>query len=165
MKDELRRKYMPPSFSAYLMDEWYQYTQGNKLTKKYVTKFDKFLIRYNTLNVEGQDQILFRFKVGLRGNLRTELLVRGITELKATHVLVQDLDSLGLITTLGVLIQNQMRLELHPLNSSIGLIPKISHIGMTSRTRVLNGTTKAKAPRFPKLVPQPNATNVKDMDI
>ena len=26
MKDELRGKYVPPSFSAYLMDEWDQYT-------------------------------------------------------------------------------------------------------------------------------------------
>jgi len=30
MKDELKGKYVPPSFSDHLMDKWHQYTQGNK---------------------------------------------------------------------------------------------------------------------------------------
>jgi len=29
IKDELEGKYVPPSFSARLMDKWYRYTQGN----------------------------------------------------------------------------------------------------------------------------------------
>ena len=69
MKDELREKYVPPSFSACFMDEWYQYTQGNKSAKEYVTKFDEFLIRCNTLNIERHAQILSRFRAGLRGDL------------------------------------------------------------------------------------------------
>jgi len=34
MKDELKGKYVTPSFSDCLMDKWHQYTQGNKLTKE-----------------------------------------------------------------------------------------------------------------------------------
>ena len=33
MKEELEIKYVSPSFSARLMDNWHQYTQGNKSTK------------------------------------------------------------------------------------------------------------------------------------
>ena len=40
MKEELETKYASPSFSAHLMDNWHQYTQGNKSAKKYVEKFD-----------------------------------------------------------------------------------------------------------------------------
>ena len=69
MKDELREKYVPPSFSTCLMDEWHQYTQGNKSTKEYVTKFDKFLIRCNTPNNEGHAQIFSRFRAELRDDL------------------------------------------------------------------------------------------------
>ena len=47
-KDELKGKYVSLSFSDCLMDKWYQYTQDNKSTKKYVIKFDEFLIRCNT---------------------------------------------------------------------------------------------------------------------
>jgi len=56
------------------MDNWHQYTQGNKSAKEYVEKFDEFLIRCSTLHKEGETQILSRFKVGLRDDLRTELL-------------------------------------------------------------------------------------------
>ena len=58
-----------------------------------------------------------------------------------------------------------MRLELHHLHGSIGLVPKTPNIGITSRARVFNGITKAKVLSFPKLVPQSNATNAKVMDI
>ena len=75
------------------MDKWHQYNQGNKLAKEYVTKFDEFLIRCNTCSKEGQAQILSRFKAGLREDLRTELLVRGVTELEKTYTIIQDLDS------------------------------------------------------------------------
>ena len=45
MKEELKTKYVPPSFSARLKDNWHQYTQGNKSVKEYVEKFDEFIIR------------------------------------------------------------------------------------------------------------------------
>jgi len=75
------------------MDNKHQNTQGNKSVKKYVEKFDEFLIRYSTLHKEGEAQILFRFRVGLKDVLRTELLARGVNELEAAYALVQDLDS------------------------------------------------------------------------
>ena len=92
MKDELREKYVLAPFSAYLVDEWHQYTQGNKSAKECVAKFDEFLIRCNTLTTEGQAQIFSRLRAGLRGDLLTELLVRGVTELKIAYALVRDLD-------------------------------------------------------------------------
>ena len=54
MKEELKVKYVPPLFSVRLMDNWHQYTKDNKSTKKYVEKFDEFLIRCRTLHKEGE---------------------------------------------------------------------------------------------------------------
>ena len=75
------------------MDNWHQHTQGHKSAKEYVEKFDKFLIRCSTLHKESEAQILSRFRVGLRDDIQTELLVRGVNELEAAYALVQDLDS------------------------------------------------------------------------
>jgi len=85
MKEELETKYVPPPFSARLMDNWHQYTQSNKSIKEYVDKFDEFLIRCNNLYKEGEAQIFFsRFRAGFRDDLRTELFARGVNELEAT---------------------------------------------------------------------------------
>ena len=54
MKNEVKGKYVPPSFSDCLMNKWHQYTQNNKSTKKYVAKFDEFLIICNTFSKEGK---------------------------------------------------------------------------------------------------------------
>ena len=102
MKDELKGKYVPPSFSARLMDKWHRYTQGNKSAQEYVEKFDEFLIRCNALNTEGQAQIMSRFRAGLREELRTELLAREITKLEKAYALVQDLDATSLVLFLSV---------------------------------------------------------------
>ena len=93
MKEVLETKYVPPSFNARLMNNWHQHTQGNKSAKGYVEKFKEFLIRCSTLHKEGEAQILSRFRAGLRDDLRTKLLVRGVNELEAAYALVQDLDS------------------------------------------------------------------------
>ena len=93
MKGEFGGKYVPPSFSARLMDKWHRYTQGNKSTQKYVKKFDEFLIRCNALNTEEQAQILSRFRAGLWDDLWTELLAHEITELGKAYSLVQDLNA------------------------------------------------------------------------
>ena len=58
MKDELRGKYVPPSFSACLMYEWHQCTQRNKLAKEYMAKFDLSSDGIPlTVNTEGQAQM------------------------------------------------------------------------------------------------------------
>jgi len=93
MKEELKIKYVTPSFSAHLMDNWYQYTQGNKSAKEYAEKLDEFLVRCGILHKERKAQILSEFRVGLRDDLRSELLAIGVTELEAAFALVQDLDS------------------------------------------------------------------------
>jgi len=66
MKDELKGKYVPPSFSDRLMDKWHQHNQGNKSAKEYIAKFDEFLIRCSISSKKGQAQILSRFRAGLR---------------------------------------------------------------------------------------------------
>jgi len=93
MKNELRRKYVSPSFSVSPMDKWHRYTQGNKSAQEYMENFDEFLIRCNALNTEGQSQILSTFRAGLRDDLRTEFLAREITKLEKAYMLVQDLDA------------------------------------------------------------------------
>jgi len=101
MKDELKGKYAP-LFSDRLMDKWYQCTQGNKSVKEYVIKFNEFLIRCSAFSKEGQAQILSKFKAVLREDLRTELLIRGVTEFEKAYTIVQDLDSLKCNSTLRV---------------------------------------------------------------
>jgi len=54
MKEELERNYVPPSFSARLMNNWHQHTQGNKSAKEYVEKFNEFFIRCSTLHTEDE---------------------------------------------------------------------------------------------------------------
>ena len=82
LKDDLKGKYVPPSFSARLIDKWHRYTQGNKSAQEYMEKFDEFLIRCNFINTEGQTQIMSRFRAGLGDDLRTELLAREIPSSK-----------------------------------------------------------------------------------
>ena len=65
MKDELKGKYVPPSFSARLMDKWHRYTQGNKSAQEYVEKFDEFLIRCNAFSMKDN----LKFYLGLEPDL------------------------------------------------------------------------------------------------
>jgi len=88
MKKELETKYVPPLFSARLMDNWPQYTQGNKSAKENVEKSIEFLIRCSTLHRKGEAQILSRFRASLRDDLRT----RRVNELETAYALVQNLD-------------------------------------------------------------------------
>ena len=78
MKDELKGKYVPPYYYG-LLDKWHWITQGNKSIKKYVTKFDEFLTRYNILGIESGVQVFSQFRDGLRVDLEYELWNRGIT--------------------------------------------------------------------------------------
>jgi len=87
MKEELETKYVPLIFSYHLMDNWHQYTQGNKSAKEYVAKFDEFSIKCSTINKEGQIQILSKFRVRLREDLRAELFARGVTQLGKDYAL------------------------------------------------------------------------------
>ena len=75
------------------MNKWHRCTQGNKSAQEYVEKFDEFLIKCNATNTEGQAQIMYMFRAGLRDDLRTELLAREVTELEKAYALVQDLDA------------------------------------------------------------------------
>jgi len=91
MKKELERK-CHHRLVLVLWTIGIKHAQGNKSANEYVENFDEFLIRCSTLHREGKVQILSRFKAGLRDDLRTELLGRGVNELEAVYALVQDLD-------------------------------------------------------------------------
>jgi len=82
MKDNLRDKYMPSSYCDRLFDKWHRFTQGTKSAKDYVAQFDEFLIWCNALGTESDIQVLSQFRVGLREDLRTELLAIRVTELE-----------------------------------------------------------------------------------
>ena len=92
MKDELKKNFVPPSYYARLLDMRHQFSQSNESTNECVAKFDEFFIRCNVLVTEYKAQILSRFRAGLREDLRTKLLARGVTEIERAYALVQDLD-------------------------------------------------------------------------
>jgi len=54
--------------------------QDIKSAKNYIAQFDEFLICYNALGTESNVQVLSRFRVGHRKDLRTSLLARGVTK-------------------------------------------------------------------------------------
>nr|ABD63099.1 hypothetical protein 17.t00026 [Asparagus officinalis] len=66
MADELKRKYLPPSFYHKLLD--------------------------NTIEQEAPMKVLSKFRAGLRNDLQAELFARGIDTLERAYALVQDLD-------------------------------------------------------------------------
>jgi len=67
-------KYVPPSFSQQLLDKWNRWTQGNKSATDYIAKFDEYLNRYGAIELEFPEQILSRFRSGLRDDYRREYI-------------------------------------------------------------------------------------------
>jgi len=164
MKEELEIKYVTPSFSVHLMNNWHQYTQGNKSSKEYIKKFDEFLIRCNTLHKEEEAQILSRFRAGLRDDLWTKLLAREVNELEAMYTLVQNLDSTRINHTFKS--HDYRALVSKPSPSSQ---PNRFNIQIPSHRDDIKGKSherdninKSLGP--PKLVSQPSATYVKVTD-
>ena len=92
IKEKLMLKYVSPSFSQQLLDEWNRWTQGNKSATDYVAKFDEYLNRCEAIELELPEQTLCRFRSGLRDDYRWELIARGITTLEQAYQLVTDLD-------------------------------------------------------------------------
>ena len=86
-EDKLRGKYVPPYYYNNFLDKWHRINRGNKSVKEYVTEFDKFLTRYNILDIASDVQIFFQFRAGLRIDLEHELWNHGMTELKKTYAL------------------------------------------------------------------------------
>ncbi|PKU75292.1 hypothetical protein MA16_Dca019338 [Dendrobium catenatum] len=92
MKQELKRKYLPPSYYPRLLDRWNRLTQGSKPVKEYISTFDDFLIRCNGEETTTPTQLLSMFRAGLREDLRNELFARGINTYEAACSLVLDLE-------------------------------------------------------------------------
>ena len=84
---------MPTSYYDRVLDSKQRFTQGTKSAKDYFAQFDEFLTRCNALSIENDVQVLSQFRAGLKEDLRTELLARGVTKLKKAYALVQDLNA------------------------------------------------------------------------
>ena len=85
MKDKLRDKYVPASYFDHFLDDWHCLTQDIKSVKDYVAQFNEFLIRCSIIDTESSTQILSRFRDGLRENLRTELLLKELPNLRNAY--------------------------------------------------------------------------------
>ena len=81
------------------------------------------------------------------------------------YAVVQDLDSARTSHTSKSYDYRTSVLRLSPPSKPYRSSTQLLHIGMTSKVRVLNGTTETRALIPPELVPQPSAINAKVMDI
>ncbi|XP_072962671.1 uncharacterized protein [Typha angustifolia] len=92
MKNELKHKYLPPSYYPKLLDRWNRLTQGSKSAKDYIAAFDELLVRCSVIESETPMQILSRFRASLHEELRSELFARNVDTLEKAYNLVQDLE-------------------------------------------------------------------------
>ena len=134
----------------------------NATTKEYVAKFDEVLIRCNVLVTESETQILFKFRDGLRKDLRTELLARGVIELEKAYALVQDLD---VITSNHAFRSHDQRAPVYRPSTSTKPNRSSTHPPHIEMTLLKGTEIKALKGNFSRLVPPLNATSVMDMGI
>jgi len=92
MKEELRLKYVPSSFSQQLLDKWNRLTQENKSATNYITRFDEYLNQCGVIEFKSPEQILSRFRSGPRDDYRRDLIARGIMILEHAYQLITSLD-------------------------------------------------------------------------
>ena len=94
MKNKLRDKYVPTSYFDRLLDDWHWFTQDTKSAKDYLAQFDEFLIRCSTFGTKSITQVISQFRAGLREDIQTELLARGVTKLDKAYAIIQELNSI-----------------------------------------------------------------------
>ena len=127
-----------------------------------IVKFNKFLIRCNTLNTEEQAQTLSKFRTRLREDLRTELLARGVNKLEVAYTLAQDLDSLrSNYNTRSFDSKSSVSGTSFP--SSISLAPHPPPERILSRTKIEMTVAKLPNKTVPKLVLPPSGIDVNVM--
>ena len=76
MKLRLKRKYVPLHYEADLFDDMTSLRQGGMTVAEYMNKFEELKIRCG--GTESSAQALSRFKLGLRPEIRKELMGRDI---------------------------------------------------------------------------------------
>ncbi|XP_071906087.1 uncharacterized protein [Coffea arabica] len=76
MKLRLKRKYMPLYYAADLFDDMNSLRQGGMTVAEYMNKFEELKIPYK--GTKSSTQVLSRFKLGLRPEIRKELMGRNI---------------------------------------------------------------------------------------
>jgi len=58
MKEKLRLKYVPPSFSQQLLDKQNRLTQENKSVTDYIANFDEYLNQCDAIEFDSPEQNL-----------------------------------------------------------------------------------------------------------
>jgi len=91
MKAKFSQKYLPITFQDQQLDKWSRLAQGT--CSEYIEKFDEFLTRCGEFVDESPMVTLSRFRSGLRDDLRRELFVRCVSDLKHVYQIVRDLDA------------------------------------------------------------------------
>ena len=88
MKEELETKYVPSSFSAYLMDNWHQHTHRTNLQRS----MSRNLMNSSSDVVPSIGKVKLKFfldsESALEITFEAELLARKVNELEAAYVLV-----------------------------------------------------------------------------
>ena len=67
MREKLRRKYLPASYTQKLLDQWQTLSQGSKSVADYIAKFDEYVMRCKV--VESPEVTLSRFRAGLHPDI------------------------------------------------------------------------------------------------
>ena len=88
MKFMPREKYLPPSYHQRILDQWHRLRQGNGNVTEYITKFDEVVKR--CLVDEPETLTVARFRAGLQIDLKRELVLREIFNLKHAYQIARN---------------------------------------------------------------------------
>ncbi|KAL6134310.1 hypothetical protein ACLB2K_066542 [Fragaria x ananassa] len=90
MKAKLREKYMPSNYLDKLCDQLTAHRKGDTAVSEYMQKFDELKTRSQI--VEDPRQTLARFKVGLRPDIRREMIRHPVYSLEHAFQVALDLE-------------------------------------------------------------------------
>ncbi|KAK8951705.1 hypothetical protein KSP39_PZI004648 [Platanthera zijinensis] len=91
MKQRLRDKYLPASYRDQLLDQLYALRQGSLSVADYMTRFDELVVRSDIL--EEPIATASRFRVGLRAEIRRELIPHRLETIEQVFQLALEFES------------------------------------------------------------------------
>ena len=127
MEAKLQEKYMHTNYNDKLCDQFINLRQNNMLVAKYMNKFDELKTRSRI--IEDPQQILTRFKVGLRPKIKRELLRQPLYNLEHTIRVTLDIEEYvgySINRKLGVMTMESTHKKLHDTNRSMR--PRSPHL-------------------------------------